>query len=325
MPRYPARPEYQTLPWRQIREQYETTDVSLRMLAMQWRLASKTTLARKISNEGWTRRIATIATHLSLLEVAGASEPPPPPPDGEAEKIDGDTLHREADPSIPLTARKLAAMQSQRVLRQLEFAEQVQEAGRAILRHLLGVLTGEEDKVGGHIKRLISIGPDGEKLATLMKAAAEAIDRGVIIERRALGMDMIKGQVPNPAGGSLDRDTKNAVRTVRKLDVGLGLKLRNSWPPCRRKSARHGRATNERPGRRHMKLSIRDLRRCRRIPVVPGTLRQPVHITTDQNTKVRFNNDKSRCRLTTSVEAADRRERRFHCGNSFNDFPGGPC
>ncbi len=75
---------------------------------------------------------------------------------------------------------------------------------------------------------------------------------------------------------------------------------------------------------RHMKLSIRDSRRCRRIPVVPGTLRQPVHITTDQNTKVLFNNDKSRCRLATSVEAADRRERRFHCGNSFNDFPGGP-
>ncbi len=225
MPRYPARPEYQVLPWRQIREQYETTDVSQRALAMQWNIASKTTLTRKITDEGWTRRIANIATTLALIQVAEASDPSSVR-NGEAEKIAGDTLRREADATIPLTARALAAMQSQRVLRQLEFAEQIQEAGRAILRHLLGVLTGEEDKVGGHIKRLISIGPDGEKLATLMKAAAEAIDRGVTIERRALGMDMIKGQVPNPAGGSLDRDTKNAVRTVRKLDVSLGLKLR---------------------------------------------------------------------------------------------------
>ena len=98
MPRFPPRPEYQALPWRQIREQYETTDISLRALAMQWRLASKTTLGRKINDEGWTRRIATIATHLSLLQVADASELPPAP-NGEAEKIDGDTLRREADAS----------------------------------------------------------------------------------------------------------------------------------------------------------------------------------------------------------------------------------
>jgi hypothetical protein len=225
MPRYPARPEYQVLPWRQIREQYETTDVSQRALAMQWNIASKTTLTRKITDEGWTRRIANIATTLALVQVAEASDPSSVR-NGEAEKIAGDTLGREADATIPLTARALAAMQSQRVLRQLEFAEKIQEAGRAILRHLLGVLTGEEDKVGEHIKRLLAICPDGEKLATLVKSAAEAIDRGVIIERRALGMDMIKGTVPDPAGGSLDSCTDNAIRTVRKMDLSLGLRLR---------------------------------------------------------------------------------------------------
>ena len=226
MPRFPPRPEHQALPWQQIREQYETTDISLRALAMRWRLASKTTLARKINNEGWTRRIATIAMLPSLLQVADASEQPPPP-DSEAEKIDGDTLpRREADPSIPLTARKLAAMQSQRVLRQLEFAEAIQETGRAMLRHLLGTLTGDEDKMGEHVKRLTAVSQDGEKMAGLLKLAVEAIDRGVIIERRALGMDMIKGQVPNPAGGGLGSDTENAVRTVRKMDLSLGLRLR---------------------------------------------------------------------------------------------------
>ena len=289
MPRFPPRPEYQALPWRQIREQYETTDVSLRALAMQWGMASKTTLARKINNEGWTRRIATIATTLELLQVAEASDPPPAP-DGEAEKIDGDTLRREADASPPLTARALAAMQSQRVLRQLEIAEEIQEAGRNILRLLTGVLTGTDDKVGEHIKRLIAIGPDGEKLATLISRPPRRSIEGHHRASRAWdGHD--QGPRAQPGGrqsGQLHRKRRPHRAQARR---GPGAQAAQSWPPCRRKSARHGRATNERPGRRHMKLSIRDLRRCRRIPVVPGTLRQPVHITTDQNTKVRFNND----------------------------------
>jgi hypothetical protein len=49
-------------------------------------------------------------------------------------------------------------------------------AGRNILRLLTGVLTDTDDKVGEHIKRLIAICPDGEKLATLVKAAAGAVD-----------------------------------------------------------------------------------------------------------------------------------------------------
>jgi hypothetical protein len=133
------------------------------------------------------------------------------------------------------------------VLRQLEFAEKIQEAGRAILRHLVGVLTGEEDGMGEHIKRLTAVSP--EKMAGLLKLAVEAIDRGVIIERRALGMDMIKGQVPNPAGGSLDSDTENAVRTVRKLDVSLGLKLREFTASVAQEKREARQATNERPGR----------------------------------------------------------------------------
>jgi hypothetical protein len=192
---------------------------------MQWNIASKTTLTRKITDEGWTRRIAHIATTLSLLQVSEASDPSPAP-DGEVEKINGDALRREADASLPLTARQLAAMQSQRVLRQLEIAEEIQEAGRNILRLLTGVLTDTDDKVGEHIKRLIAICPDGEKMATLVKAAAEAIDRAVVIERRALGMDMIKGKVPDPDNGDFDAYRDTAIRTVRKMDMAMGLKLR---------------------------------------------------------------------------------------------------
>ena len=124
------------------------------------------------------------------------------------------------------------------MLRQLEFAEKIQEAGRAILRHLVGVLTGEEDGMGEHIKRLTAVSP--EKMAGLLKLAVEAIDRGVIIERRALGMDMIKGQVPNPAGGSLEPDRLGRRGTGQ--DAGLGDRAPRLRPAFTLIMSRHGDA-----------------------------------------------------------------------------------
>jgi hypothetical protein len=63
-----------------------------------WRCSGTT---RKITDEGWTRRIAHIATTLALLQVAEASDSSPVRND-EAEKIDGDTtLRREADAATP--------------------------------------------------------------------------------------------------------------------------------------------------------------------------------------------------------------------------------
>ena len=92
--------EYQALPWRQIREQYETTDISLRALAMQWNIASKTTLGPQDHRRGLDPTHRLHRHHSRLLQVAEASDPSPAP-EGEAEKIDGDTLRREADASPP--------------------------------------------------------------------------------------------------------------------------------------------------------------------------------------------------------------------------------
>jgi hypothetical protein len=158
-----------------------------------------------------------------LVHVAGGGEPPPA--DGEAEKIDGDTLRREADAAFLLTARNLASMQSRRVLRQVEIAEEIQAAARAIIRRIAGVMTDDEDKVADHIKRLSSLCPDGEKLATLIKSTADALDRAVIMERRALGME---AAVHSPAAPDQAEDsyTDTAIRIVRKMDLSLGLKLR---------------------------------------------------------------------------------------------------
>jgi hypothetical protein len=50
----------------------------------------------------------------------------------------------------------------------------------------------------------------------------KSVPPGAAGARRALGMDMIKGVVPNPD----DSYTDNGIRTVRKMDLSLGLKLR---------------------------------------------------------------------------------------------------
>jgi hypothetical protein len=78
-------------------------------------------------------------------------------------------------------------------------------------------------KVGDHIKRLMAICPaeDGEPA----QGGPEAIDRGVIMERHVLGMDMaIGGTSLRPRRrGSIPA---GAMDIVRKLDVMLGLRLR---------------------------------------------------------------------------------------------------
>ncbi len=58
----------------------------------------------------------------------------------------------------------------------------------------------------------------------LLKSAAEAIDRGAIIERRALGMDMARGTVAEADAPAVD--TGRAMDIVRNLDLSLGLQLR---------------------------------------------------------------------------------------------------
>jgi hypothetical protein len=118
-------------------------------------------------------------------------------------------------------------MQAKRISHQLALAGEIQKAGLSIINRVVGVLEDpDETKVGEHIKRLIAISPD-DKLAGLLKAAAEAIDRAVVMERRALGMDTINGVVPN-ADAPPDRaySSEAAVAIVKKLDVTLGLRLR---------------------------------------------------------------------------------------------------
>jgi hypothetical protein len=162
-----------------------------------------------------------------MLKEIRASDVPEVKRKGRKERDDAQSRRDEGDAATILTARALAALQSARIRHQMALAEESQETGRAILRHLLGVLAGDEDKVGDHIKRLLVVSPDGEKMGGLLKSAVEAIHRGVIIERRALSMDAVNGVVPNadaPADPAYSREA--AINIVKKLDVTLGLQLR---------------------------------------------------------------------------------------------------
>jgi hypothetical protein len=229
MPQFPPKPKYQALSWHKIREQYETTDISLRMLATQHGIKSKTVIERRIKDEAWTRKIGRIASHLAMVEVAAFEQATSEPvePYQEAEKVDAETLREEAEAATILTPRGIATMQAKRISHQLALAKDIQNAGLAVIEHLVGVLKDrDEATVGDHIKRLIAISPD-DKLATLLKAASEAIERGVVMERRALGMDAVHGNVPN-ADAAPDQAYASdaAVSMVKKLDVTLGLRLR---------------------------------------------------------------------------------------------------
>jgi hypothetical protein len=213
-------PKYDHLPWDAIRLQYETTDVSLRMLAMQHGIASKTVLIRRIAAEGWTRQVNNIAMLLAVKGLAAAGRA------GQAEPIDADTLREEADNATLLDARAMAQMHSARIRSQLALAGDIQRTGVAIMRRLLGVLEGTEAEVADHLKRLIAISPEGEKLSSLIKAVADATDRAVIMERRALGMDALN-MMPN-ASATPDPvySSEAAISIVKQMDVTLAMRLR---------------------------------------------------------------------------------------------------
>ena len=174
--------------------------------------------------------MAASPRHRRWCEVANFPErggQRPTEPAEAAEKVDAQTLREEAEAATTLTARGIATMQARRISHQLALATDIQNAGMSIIKRLVGVLEADDGDVGEHIRRLIAISPEGEKMASLLKAASEAIDRAVVMERRALGMDAVHGTVPN-ADAPPERaySSEQAINIVKKLDVTLGLRLR---------------------------------------------------------------------------------------------------
>ena len=68
--------------------------------------------------------------------------------------------------------------------------------------------------------------PISETLAGLVKAAVECIDKGIVMERRALGMDAIRGQVPTRETLPPTVMGEGAIALVRRVDAEVGEALR---------------------------------------------------------------------------------------------------
>ena len=174
----------------------------------------------------------------------------------EAEKIAPEPPAQEimkADEIPLLTMRELAGFRADRMRAQLMVAAKIQGTGLAILDRLCLVLNSQDSaEIALNIRRLIAINPERESMASLVKAAGELIDRGVIAERRALGMDIM--MQPGPDRESRFGDTKStsggvyaahpvvatadvataepgqgiakATELIRRLDVDMAMQLR---------------------------------------------------------------------------------------------------
>lgn len=71
-----GRQSYAALPWAQIREEFETTEVSTLALTRRWGIKSDGTLRKRIAAEGWSKRVDAIAANLVQAGIAaGAGDP----------------------------------------------------------------------------------------------------------------------------------------------------------------------------------------------------------------------------------------------------------
>lgn len=223
----------QILPWDQIPWDYEHTPISILGLVRKHGIAWRNTLVRKRDAEGWRRDMQGIVSQLTVAEVA--SQPSRPQNSGGDDRrhrsqiLSAETIRDDVDRSEMLTARQIAGLHASRIRSQLNIAQRVQAAGLAILERITRHLDGDtQDQVelSQHLRRLGGLNPTSETLAGLIKAAAECVEKGVIMERRALGMDAIGGQVPTPETLPPTVIGEGAIALVRRVDAEVGEALR---------------------------------------------------------------------------------------------------
>ena len=114
------------------------------------------------------------------------------------------------------SSRRLAGAHSAEILEQLRYGAELVEIGRtiaALMQQALTARTDEEVKVA--LTRLIKWNPRGG-LASSAAAAQSLIERGMLIRRRALGMDVIKGGSV-PTGRSHSGGPKKTAAILKRL------------------------------------------------------------------------------------------------------------
>jgi hypothetical protein len=212
--------------WRHIRETYETTEISYEQLAREWGMKSKTTIIRVAQREGWRKNVQRIADDMARAAVAldaeidgekaksrhrsrNFSETPPGIDPQKIEPITtktldtltgttADTRAQDTEDLDVAVAVNLAKLQAEATRRHLAHARMVADIGVALVGHIYTLLSSTDpDAVGDSRMRLLTINPDKETLASLMKVAATMVESGSNMQRRALGMD--KGAVVQDA------------------------------------------------------------------------------------------------------------------------------
>ena len=163
----------------------------------------------------------------------------------KSEKHDGDAPPPLARPPVPdaltaelLTMQAIARLHSERIRRQLAIAAEIEEVGLAVLRQVKAYLDlpldADDDEarlaLQRRVNRLVGANPDRETLSGLMKAAADVIARGVTLERHALGMDTVKGELPADPAQSAPPGTRSAAasRLIGALDMDVAMRVRDA-------------------------------------------------------------------------------------------------
>lgn len=144
--------------------------------------------------------------------------PPPrkprtPPPDPD---IPLGAIAHAALAEMPNTA-SVVALHRDMIMRQISIGREIQATGLGVLRCLrdlvpsLEELSAMEDpkdqaavlaRRSSALRLLTSVNPDRDTLAGIFKATADVINQGILIERRAVGLDAKGGKAEPPAGNT---------------------------------------------------------------------------------------------------------------------------
>ncbi len=167
---------------------------------------------------------------------ASPSAPPPPAPDPPSADVPFAPPGAAHPEDAIITSRAIARLHADKIKRQLEVAESIKGVALELLNQIGGYLAlpldddsdQMRDQLQRRVSRLFGAAPDRETLAGLLKCAADVAHKAVLIERHALGMDVVKeptteptGPLPSSLGGS------KAARLIEHLDAAVAMQLRD--------------------------------------------------------------------------------------------------
>lgn len=236
--------------WAKIRAEWQESEISDVQLAERWGFKSTTTVRRQRLREGWARDIDAIAAKIVTQAVVGkervrtssaltrneadiglADTKAGEPSDfNDKERVRPQTrqeVSRATKDSDDLgTARHLANVHAQAIRQQIGIGELAISVGTIFLDQIEALAGDDVDRIQRAQAALLSINPEKDTLAGVIKAIAGLLETGVKIKRLALGMDILKnpeGVTPSQVAGG-----RAASKVIERLDLETLMKLRGA-------------------------------------------------------------------------------------------------